>query len=66
MVIHKSHTKKDLIEIIEVYDLYLTSPSSALAVNNKNPIYLDDDHITYQGSLLAKDSFLTHISKFSK
>ena len=53
-------------EIIEVYDLYLTSPSSALAVNNKNPIYLDDDHITYQGSLLAKDSFLTHISKFSK
>lgn len=53
-------------EIVEVYDLYLSSPSSALAVNNKNPIYLDDDHITYQGCLLAKDSFLTHISKFLK
>ena len=53
-------------EIVEVYDLYLSSPSSALAVNNKNPIYLDDDHITYQGCLLAKDSFLTHISNFLK
>jgi peptidoglycan/LPS O-acetylase OafA/YrhL len=51
-------------EIAEVYDLFLTSSSSALAVNNKTPLYLDDDHITYEGSLLARGLLFNQISNF--
>lgn len=65
-IVRKIANKYSNTEIANVYDLFLTSPNSVLAVDDNKILYLDDDHLTYEGCLVAKDLLFERISYILK
>ena len=61
-IVRKIASNYSNAEVVNVYELYLTSSNSVIAVNDDKLLYLDDDHLTYEGSLIAKELLSERIS----
>ena len=57
--------KHDYVQRIAISDLFI-SDNKAWVIDSFNSLYIDDDHLSYSGSLKAKDRIISALKESLK
>lgn len=65
-LIRELKSRYDHVNFVEIADIFLNEEDHVWVVDNDKVLYLDDDHLTHEGTLKAKDRLKKMIASYFK